>query len=254
MNIKLDNYEIEILVQGFPGKSVYHGGLGWSTIALIRTSSRVVVVDGGPFGMRGLLNKELVKRGIKPAQVTDMMLTHAHHDHMVNWVLFRHARIAIGKQELEWASKAPWGSSPVPEAYVQELQRCPTLQAVNDGDEVLPGITAHLAPGHTPGGMVYVLHGSRQDVIFTGDAVKNRAEFVSRTTDMTYDAAVSAATINMVWELWQRRPGTIVIPGHDVAMVQENGRTRYLDERPAAILAWYGDDMESTTRFDLTGN
>ena len=36
MNIKLDDYEIDILVQGFPGRSVYHAGLGWSTIALIR--------------------------------------------------------------------------------------------------------------------------------------------------------------------------------------------------------------------------
>ena len=29
-------YHIEIAVQGYPGKAVCHGGLGWSTIALLR--------------------------------------------------------------------------------------------------------------------------------------------------------------------------------------------------------------------------
>jgi len=30
-------YRIDVLVQGFPGKAVCHGGLGWSTIALLRS-------------------------------------------------------------------------------------------------------------------------------------------------------------------------------------------------------------------------
>jgi hypothetical protein len=34
-------YEIEIAVQGYPGKAVCHGGLGWSTIALLRGHGRV---------------------------------------------------------------------------------------------------------------------------------------------------------------------------------------------------------------------
>ncbi len=35
MKIPLGNYQIDILVSGFPGRSLYHGGMGWSTIALI---------------------------------------------------------------------------------------------------------------------------------------------------------------------------------------------------------------------------
>ena len=29
-------YAIDVLIQGYPGKSLCHGGLGWSTIALLR--------------------------------------------------------------------------------------------------------------------------------------------------------------------------------------------------------------------------
>jgi hypothetical protein len=57
----------------------------------------------------------------------------------------------------------------------------------------------------------------------------------------------------MVWDIWKRRPGSIVIPGHDVPMAQENGKPRYIGKREAAITAWYGDDLETKTRFDLTG-
>ena len=36
-------YDIEIAVVGYPGKSVCHGGLGWSTIALLRGYGKVAV-------------------------------------------------------------------------------------------------------------------------------------------------------------------------------------------------------------------
>jgi hypothetical protein len=35
-------------------------------------------------------------------------------------------------------------------------------------------------------------------------------------------------------------------------MTQDNGMTKYIGEREAAIVAWYGDDMEKTTLFKLT--
>ncbi len=69
-----------------------------------------------------------------------------------------------------------------------------------------------------------MLHAGDRDVIFSGDAAKNRAELVSGTTDMTYDAAVSKASIDAIWTLWRKRPGNILVPGHDVPMVLENGK------------------------------
>jgi N-acyl homoserine lactone hydrolase len=250
--MQIDGWNIDILVQGFPGKSVCHGGLGWSTIALLRHRDRVVLVDAGSFSQRTLVIQGLARHGLKPADVTDLLLTHSHWDHSINWTLFRESRIWLGKVEMDWALKEPWGETPVPELYVERLEGWPTLQKVADGDEVIPGITAHIAPGHTPGCLVYVLHGAEKDVIFTGDAAKNRAEFVSLTTDMTYDPAISRASIEMIWGLWQKKRGTIVVPGHDLPMTQADRRTTYLGTRDAAITCWYGDDMETTTYYKLT--
>lgn len=249
--MKVDGYELDIVVQGYPGKAVCHGGLGWSTIALIRHGGRLAMVDCGAFGMRRTLIARLKERGLAPADVTDLLLTHSHYDHSVNWTLFRHARIVIGEQEMNWALNEPWGESVVPELYVRELKNWPTAVQVREGDEIFPGVTAYDAPGHTPGHLIFVLRGREHDIIFTGDAAKNRAELVSRDTDMTFDPAVSRASIERIWDFWTARPGSIVIPGHDQPMRLEDGNPVYIGKREAAISAWFGDDMETTTTIEL---
>lgn len=252
LNDKIGGIDLDIVVTGFPGKSVCHGGLGWSTVVVLRAHGRIAVVDTGGFSMRTMLLKRFAERDLNPKDVTDLLLTHSHHDHSVNYPMFPNARIVIGTHELDWSLTVPWGETPVPEFYMRELKNYPKLFTAKEGDEVFPGITATLAPGHTPGCVVYVLHTPDKDVIFAGDAAKNRAELVSGDTDMTYDAAVSKASIAKIMELWRKRPGSIMVPGHDMPMILENGVPTFIDKRDAAILAWYGDDMEQTTLFKLT--
>ena len=249
--LQAGGFEIDIVVQGYPGKSVCHGGLGWSTVALIRSPGRIALVDGGSFGMRRMLIDRLRERGLKPADVTDMLLTHSHYDHSVNWTLFRHARIIIGGAELDWSLTVPWGETPVAELYMKELKTWPTLHAASDNQEVMPAVTAIAAPGHTPGHLIYVLHGADRDVIFTGDAAKNRVEMLTRKADLTLDAHASAESIELIWKLWRARPGNILVPGHDLPMLQVDGVPQFLGEREAAIRAWFDDDLEKTTLFRL---
>lgn len=250
--MKIDGYDLDILVQGYPGRAVCHGGLGWSTIVTIRHGSRLAMVDCGAFGMRKTLQARLKERGLSPKDVTDLLLTHSHYDHSVNWTLFRQARIVIGQQEMDWALNEPWGESVVPELYVRELKNWPTAVQVKEGDEIFPGMTAYDAPGHTPGHLIFVLRGGAHDIIFTGDAAKNRAELICGDTDATFDAAASRASIERIWEFWRAKPGSIVIPGHDLPMRLDNGAPAYLGKREAAISAWFGDDMETTTTLSLT--
>ena len=250
--MKLTSYNIEILVTGFPGKSVCHGSLGWSTIVLIRHKDRLALIDVGAFGHRKLLLSALEERNLSPSDITDVLLTHSHYDHALNWVLFPKARTVIADIEMNWALEQPWGETPVPELYVRELNLLPSLVRAKDGEEVFPGITMHLAPGHTPGCVAFKLTGTEHDIIFTGDAAKNRAELVSRDTDMTYDPMVSANSIEMIWNLWTARGGNIVVPGHDVPMdLDPDGKPRYLAKREAAISAWYGDTIDETTIINL---
>jgi len=250
--MNIEGYELDVLLQGFPGRMVCHGGLGWSTVAMLRGHGHVALVDVGSFSMRKGIMDQLAARGLEPHDVSDVLLTHSHYDHSLNWIMFRGARIVIGARELRWSVEEPWGTGPVPELYMRELEEWPTLRAVADGQEVLPGVTAHAAPGHTPGHLIYVFRGKERDIVFTGDAAKNRAELLSRKGDTSYDAALSTATIEKIWEFWSRREGSILVPGHDLPMTQKDGRISYIGKRDAALKVWFGEDLGTSTLIELT--
>lgn len=245
-------YALDILVQGYPGKSVCHGGLGWSTIVLLKGQGRVALIDVGAFSHRKNLIDGLARHQLAPEDVTDVILTHSHYDHAINWVLFDRATVWLGAQEMEWSVREPWGRTPVPELYVRELQGSAQLRLLRHGDPVIPGMTAYDAPGHTPGHQIFYLQGPSRDVIFTGDAAKNRVELITQEADMTYDPAVTRASIGFMWELWRRRAGTLLVPGHDMPMLLRDGTPEFVGRREAAITAWFGDSLEQTTRFELT--
>jgi N-acyl homoserine lactone hydrolase len=246
-------YRLDVLVQGYPGKSVCHGGLGWSTIALLRGKGRVILIDVGAFGIRKELEKQLAARGVAAGEVTDVVLTHAHYDHSVNYTLFPSATVWIGRTELEWARDVPPGFNPLPELYVRDMAASSRVRLIEDGTEFLPGLTAIAAPGHTPGCLLFRLDASDPPVLFTGDAAKNRAELLSLRTDMTMDAEASRASLDTVWRVWREAPGMIVVPGHDLSMrLDAAGRPEYLGERRAAIAAWFDEDLSVTTPIDLT--
>lgn len=245
-------YTLDILIQGFPGRAVCHGGLGWSTIALIRDAGRIALLDVGAFGVRRELRKQLNAHGVSPEAVTDVILTHAHYDHAVNFTLFPNATVWIGDEELNWAAAQPPGFNPLPELYVRELVQLPRLRRLVDGDEPLPGLRAMAAAGHTPGHLFYRLQMDPVPVIFTGDSAKNRAELLSMAVDHSEDHAQSRLTLERIWAQWRAVPGTLLVPGHDLTMrLDATGSPEYLGERQAAIAAWFSESIETMTRIDL---
>ena len=99
-------------------------------------------IDTGSFGMRRLLIERLERRGLKPKDVTDVLLTHSHADH------------GEGAERFAASHRA-------------RLLRHPQLA---DGDVVRAGplnLTALYTPGHAPDHIAYWMAEDR--VLFTGD-------------------------------------------------------------------------------------
>jgi glyoxylase-like metal-dependent hydrolase (beta-lactamase superfamily II) len=78
-------------------------------VVLVRAHGRLALIDTGNMSMRTMLIKRFAERGVKPADITDLLLTHSHHDHSANWTMFPKARIVIGADELAWSLTVPWG-------------------------------------------------------------------------------------------------------------------------------------------------
>ena len=54
------------------------GGLGWSTIPLLRGHGEIIFVDTGSYGYRVPLPKKLERLGLGAEDVTSVVLTHRH--------------------------------------------------------------------------------------------------------------------------------------------------------------------------------
>jgi glyoxylase-like metal-dependent hydrolase (beta-lactamase superfamily II) len=154
-----------------------------------RLPGKAVLVDtgAGDFfgpGYGGKLIQSLAAIQVTPDQITDILLTHAHDDHMGGLVheghiVFPNATVHLGRADLDFfmdrsnAQKAHYATSYFDQAAVALK---PDLDAgkintFSGTTEVLPGVTATVHPGHTPGSAFYTLHSQGQSLVFIGDIV-----------------------------------------------------------------------------------
>lgn len=247
-------YTLDVLIQGFPGKALHHGGLGWSTVPLLRGEDEVVLVDTGSYGYRVPLLERLERLGLGPEDVTSVVLTHCHWDHVCNYPLFPNAKVFVPEEDLEWALGQPVGTWHIPEFHAERLGEDPRVVRVRDGDEFLPGLRAVATPGHTPGHLAYVARGERADLIFAGDAVKNQAELATGLVDLTLDADASRESIGRLRSLAAEDPSNVVVCGHDRLLgLDEEGAIVRRSELEAAVSARLSPRFEEETTVDLTG-
>jgi glyoxylase-like metal-dependent hydrolase (beta-lactamase superfamily II) len=245
------NWQVDVLIQGYPGKSKEQGGLGWSTVALARAGDRVVLLDTGRMGARKVLAERLAAQGVAPADVTDVLITHVHYDHCENWPMFPRATIHAPGAELDWALAQPEGSPMLPEFALRALAASPRLHRLAEGPTGLPGVSCFEAPGHSPHHLVFVLDGAPA-TIFSADVAKNRAEIATRKADISIDPVVHAASIARLVREWEARPGAVLMVGHDLPMTMgAAGRPLVHGAQRNAVDAWLGESLAEVTRFPL---
>ena len=245
-------YDLHVLVQGYPGKNIDHGGLGWSTVALLRGAKDNVLLDTGHYVHREVVVKRLGELGVTRDDVTAIAISHLHWDHCMNFPLFPKAQIFVGRTELEWAAQQPVGAFPIAELHVEKLLRDPAVTRIDDGDAFFPGLTAMSTPGHTPGHMAYVAKGKRGEYLYTGDAIKNGAELCSQRVDMTLDLQRSLDAIRRVRERAAANPDNVVVFGHDRCCGFDGTHVHEREPLRASLSARLSEDFEEVTTFDLT--
>ncbi len=157
-------------------------------VTLLREEGRTVLFDAGAgldfLPTTGDLPGALDAAGIAPEEITDVVLTHAHPDHL--WGVlddfgdpaFPEAVIHLGATEHAYWSD-PGTVDTIGEARqsfaVGAARRLSDvvdqLRIFDDDAKVLPGITALQTPGHTPGHTSFTLDGG--EAVIVGDAIAN---------------------------------------------------------------------------------
>ena len=236
------HYVATPLVEGFPGKSSSHGAFGWSSLWLLDDGIRRVLVDAGQPAYIPLIHDGLARLGLTTDDVTDVLLTHMHWDHVANFTMFAHARTWVGEKELAWAAEQPAGTKFIPDLHVQELlRRGDAVGRISAGEEFLPGIHAVASPGHTPHHLAFFTERAEQSMIFAGDSVKNVHELTTLRADSSMDDDASTTTIDRLRSL-MNDSACVLMPGHDVALALAEGRAERL-RAPRAEIGFFVDGV-----------
>jgi len=167
-------------------------------------------------------DKALERLGIKPDEVTDVILTHMHSDHVDGADLFPKAQIWIQKEEYaHYAEKTgrPGGGRPGSEPeYIRALVRLNTLGRVHlvDGDarEIIPGVTVYTGGKHTFASQYVGVNTKAGTVVIASDNVytyENLEKHVPITA--TLDAKSNLAAQDRMKKIASNP--RLIIPGHD---------------------------------------
>lgn len=162
-------------------------------VVILRSGGRTILVDSGlgnqfeGFPRAGQLVQRLEAAGIALADLTDVVLTHLHMDHIggllvdgVKQRLRPDLRIHVEASEIAFW-KAPDFShtdmpSPIPDVLRATAQRFlkeyrDNLRPFEQEHEVAPGVKAQRTGGHTPGHAVVRLASGGERLTFAGDAI-----------------------------------------------------------------------------------
>jgi glyoxylase-like metal-dependent hydrolase (beta-lactamase superfamily II) len=162
---------------------------------LVRSRDRVILVDAGlgPFdrdGYRaGQLPQSLAALGVLPEDVTDVLLTHLHFDH-VGWVTQKGAVVfpnatyrchADDWDHFVTAADADAGA-------IRKLTPIAShLETFRGDTTVAPGVDVRDAPGHTPGSAVAVVSSGAARALLIGDVVHCPIELTEPDWEAMFD-------------------------------------------------------------------
>lgn len=173
---------------------------------LIQLPQHTVLVDTGAghmFGPNkgGNVVPDLAALGIKPSDITDVLITHSHSDHTGGLITdgkrtFPNATVYVGKPDIDFFfDDAKMNASKYGQGYFDGARTTLTpyldankVKTFTGSEQVLPGITATVHPGHTPGAAFYRLDSNGDSITFIGDIIHIAAvQFADPTVTIIYD-------------------------------------------------------------------
>jgi glyoxylase-like metal-dependent hydrolase (beta-lactamase superfamily II) len=154
---------------------------------LVRGAGRTVLVDcgfgAGPGRRRGRTTlvdplAALSALGVEPGAVDQLVVSHAHYDHIGNLHRFPDAEIVIARREYEfwtgpYAGRVQFAHSTEADelAHLGALRAEGRLRLVEDTLDLAPGIELVVVGGHTPGQLVAQVADRGGAVVLAADAL-----------------------------------------------------------------------------------
>ena len=179
---------------------------------LVNTGTKLVLIDVGAAGLfgptLGKLMANLKASGYTPEQVDEIYITHMHPDHVGGLMeggklAFSNATVRAHVKEGEfWLSQANLDKAPADDkgffqgamASLNPYLAAGKLKPFDGETELVPGIRAIPATGHTPGHTIYAVESQGEKLVVWGDLMHVAAvQFVQPSVTIAFDSDPKAA-------------------------------------------------------------
>jgi glyoxylase-like metal-dependent hydrolase (beta-lactamase superfamily II) len=183
------------------------------TPLLINTGGKLVLLDTGSGGQlattAGTLVANLAAAGVEPKSIDAVAISNFHPDHIDglrtkdSTPVFPNAEILVSRVEWAyWMDDASLSAAPaLYKPYFLNARRVfgdlKSVRPFEPGSEIIPGMTAIAAPGHTPGHCAFAIASGRQSLMALCDTT-NHPWLFARHPDwqpiLDMDGALAVAT------------------------------------------------------------
>ncbi len=215
-------------------------------VTLLQDDERTILFDvgAGPGFMpsAGALLDSLDAVGVAAEDVTHVVFTHAHPDHLWGVLddfddpVFPEAAYMIGQVEWDYW-RDPETVDTIGEARASfAVGAARRLEAIEDqvtlitaGAEILPGIAAVATHGHTPGHLSFEIRTGTEAVLVGGDAIGNHHVAFARpdwSSGADQDQALGARTRTKLLDKLAHEQMTLIgfhLPGGGIGRVERHG-------------------------------
>ena len=199
-----------------PESMVFIGGDGAKklpiafAIYLIRIGNRNILVDAGcvtmpGFEMRKFYSPSFVVRwaDVSAEEITDVIITHSHHDHIEGLKRFKNATVHIQKDEIIK------GQRYIPKGF--------SVNVFEDECEIADGVRIIQIGGHSKGSCVVELEADKKVIVLAGDECYSSANIKEKTPTGAYFNKEKA--VEFVKKYSYKRYN--VLTSHDISLKTE---------------------------------
>ncbi len=142
----------------------------------------------------------LAAQGIKPEEITDMILTHLHFDHCGGGITYNWNRepVAVFPEATYWTTERQWDNAVNPnpreaDSYLREnlipMEDLGLLDFVLHPGNFCEGVDLRIVNGHTPGQLIPVIKYKGKTLVFGADLIPTHGHIPVKY-NMAYDLEV----------------------------------------------------------------
>lgn len=188
--------DADILNRYIPSEGFKHSANAF----LIKSPRQNILVDTGT-GAGNIIIDKIKKLGTQPENIDVILLTHLHGDHFGSLqregrAVFPNAKIFLCEKELDFFTSTNPNQSVIAALAPYSMK----METFNPGKlgskltEIIPGISAIAAYGHTPGHTIFLVESNKQRFLIIGDLLHVAlVQFPLPQISATYDMDAAAA-------------------------------------------------------------